>query len=402
MYAVQRAADDFRVDLGSQRLAHPRWPGAEHRRTARLAGDDVVHQHVHLGGQDIDQVCLLGRQHQLVLEFRLVGVGRDVVHMHPDVMMQIEVEHQDVEMHRQFGEQPLGDAVAGFLDLAFLLARQTRVALHAAHELGQDVAAGIERQHALAEDAFVVDQARRAAGRRQDDLVLAGVIGVTVRRRRVLGEPAGAGAGKLRAVLRPPVEIARRRFVVTCQQRRRFLDVALAGEDFRDRPAGDVGPGDAHGDHGHPGTRIGLQFDKNLAAFLFRRRRVIKPRHHPGQRLASDRRREHPATRGVFGQIPGDGRHRHLQLFGFEALAALGERTAQGGNLRRPCAQLGVAGGVQRLQQIEFSSFKLLESEFDAIAETQLLAHEVEARKSLQHRFDVRPVDLQLHGLPPC
>ena len=129
--------------------------------------------------------------------------------------------------------------------LRFLLARQARVALHGADELGKDVAGRIHGQHALAEDAFIVDQPRRAAGRGQDDLVLARKIGIAVRRRQVLGEPADAAAGKLRTVLRPPVEIARRAFLITGDQRRRFLDVALGGENFGYRPASNVGAGNA-------------------------------------------------------------------------------------------------------------------------------------------------------------
>ena len=58
VHPVQRALDDFRIDLGGQRLAHAGRAGAQHRGAAGLAGDDVVHQHVHLGGEDVDEVGL--------------------------------------------------------------------------------------------------------------------------------------------------------------------------------------------------------------------------------------------------------------------------------------------------------------------------------------------------------
>ncbi|MNY65588.1 hypothetical protein D3C86_2028800 [compost metagenome] len=100
MHAVQRTLDDLRVDLGGQRLAHPGRAGAEHGGAAGLALDDVVHQHVHLGGENVDQVGLLRRQDQLVLELRLVVVGLHVVDVDPQVVVQLEVEHQHVAMHR--------------------------------------------------------------------------------------------------------------------------------------------------------------------------------------------------------------------------------------------------------------------------------------------------------------
>ena len=401
MHAVERALDDLRIHLGGQRLAHPRRSGAEYRRAARLAGDDIVHQHVHLGGQDVDQVGLLRWQHQLVLQFRLVGVGRDVVHIHPDVVVQIEVEHQDEEMHRQLGEQPLPDAGLRILDLRFLLAREPRVALHAADELGENVAVRIHRQHTLAEDALVVHQPHRTAGRGQDDLVLARKIGIAVRRRQVLGEPADAAAGKLRTVLRPPVEIARRAFLITGDQRRRFLDVALGGENFGDRAAGDVRAGNTQRRRRQLGARVGLQFEKDLAALFFGRRRVVQPADHPGQRLAGDRRREHPAALGVFRQIAGHGRHRHFQLLRLEAVAAAGQRRAQGGNLRRLRPQLAVALTIQRLQHVQLGRLEAVERHLDAVAEAHLVAEFFQARKGLHHRLDVPAVNLQLHRLPP-
>jgi hypothetical protein len=77
------------------------------------------------------------------------------------------------------------------------------------------------------------------------------------------------------------------------------------------------------------------------------------------------------------------------------------QRLAQGGDLRRPRPQLAVACRVEALQQIELAVLKLVERDLDAIAEAQLLAHKFQSRKRLHHRFDVPPVDLQLHGLPP-
>ena len=397
MHAVQGPLDDFRIDLGGQRLADAGRAGAEHRRAARLAGDDVVHQHVHLGGQDVDQVGLLRRQHQLVLEFRLVGVGRHVVDMHPDVMVQVEVEHQHVEMHGQLREQALGDAGLGLLDFRLLLAGQPGIALHAADELGQDVAGRVERQHALAEDALVVDQTRRAAGRGQDDDVLARIIGVAMRRCRVLGEVADTGAGKLRAVLRPPLEITLGAFVVALEQFRRFLDEALGRQNFRNRTPCNVRPGNAQRRRRQPRLGVGFQFEKDLAGFLFRRRREVQPRHHVGERLAGDAGREQPAARRAVGQITGDGRHRHLQLFRLEALAAFVQRLLQRRDLGATRPQFRPALRVQSAQETQFLVAQLAEGNLDLVAEAQLLLNIGQSWKGLHHRLDVQAVDLQLH-----
>lgn len=151
-----------------------------------------------------------------------------------------------------------------------------------------------------------------------------------------------------------------------------------------------------------PAARVGLQLDENLAGFLFRRRREIQAGDHVGQRLAGDRRREHPAARRSLGEIAGDGRHRHFQLVGVETVAVAAERRAQGSDLRRLCPQLAVAIQVERLQHVQLGRLEAIERHFDAVAETQLVAELFQARKGLHHRLDIPAVDLQLHRLPPC
>ena len=143
------------------RLAHARWAGAEHGGAAGLALDDVVHQQVHLGGEDVDEVGLLFGQHQLVAQGGLVFVGADVFHVHPQVVVQVQVEHEDVEVHRQPGEQALGQGLAGVLggvlvDVAGALGGLAQVG-------AEDLAGGVEGQHPFGQDAFVVHQAGVAA-----------------------------------------------------------------------------------------------------------------------------------------------------------------------------------------------------------------------------------------------
>jgi hypothetical protein len=105
MHAVKRPAGDLGVDLGRQRLAHTRGAGAQHGGATALAGDHVVLQHVHLGGEDVDQFGLLGRQHQLELDVGLVGIGLHIVDVHPQVLVQLKVEDEEVGVDGQRAEQ---------------------------------------------------------------------------------------------------------------------------------------------------------------------------------------------------------------------------------------------------------------------------------------------------------
>ena len=154
MHAVQGTLDDFRIHLGGQRLAHPGRPCAQHRGAAGLASHNVVHQHIHLGSQDVDEIGLLLRQNQLLFQCRLIFVGRDVVYVHPQVVVQIEVEHEEVGVHRQLREQALGHRGLGFADCRF---RVVLIALRRLAQIRAEYVSGrFQRGGARAQDALVV------------------------------------------------------------------------------------------------------------------------------------------------------------------------------------------------------------------------------------------------------
>ena len=400
MHAIQRALDDFRINLGGQRLAHPGRACAQHRSAAGLAGHDVIHQHIHLGGQDVDEIGLLRRQNQLLLQCRLVCVGRDVFHVHPQVVVQIEVEHEDVGMHRQLREQPLGHRGLGFADC------RLRVVLIALRRLAQiraeDVPGRFQRSGARTQDALVVDQPGDAAAARQHHHVFARPVGVAVGRGRVFGVKTDALAGELHAILATPVEIALCAIVVSSDQFGAFPHVSLGGENFRYRLVDNIGGGNAEGRRGECALGIGPEFKHYLAGIVVGRRNVVEAGDHIGQRFVRHVHPKQPATQGIRRQIAGDRRHQHFQIVvGTKAGALAVERLLQRDELRRAGAHGGTGFPVEIAEKTQFDAGELVERHRYLVAEAQLILKRREAREFRDHGLDIRPLNLKIHGLVP-
>ena len=101
------------------------------------AGDDVVHQHVHFGGEDVDEVGLLRGNASLWRGDGRVCVRADVGHV-PQVVVQIR-------------------------SASWRLLNRLR-AVSRRRNLLRMSPGGVQRQRAFAQNAFVVDQPRRLAG----------------------------------------------------------------------------------------------------------------------------------------------------------------------------------------------------------------------------------------------
>ena len=86
-------------------------------------------------------------------------------------MMQFEMEHQHEGMDGNLAEQILADRLLLRSDLVLF---RVEIALGRLAQIAADNVAGhLQRQGAIAEQAFVIDQPRRIAARRQDDRFLA-------------------------------------------------------------------------------------------------------------------------------------------------------------------------------------------------------------------------------------
>jgi hypothetical protein len=395
VHAVERPADDFRVHLGGQRLAHARRPCAQHGGTARLAGHDVVHQHVHLGGQDVDQVGLFRRQHQLLLHCGLVGIGRHVVHVHPQMLVQVEVEHEHIGMHRQLREQTFGHCIARRFDLVF---RLVAVALRRLAQIGaKDVARCFEQQRACRQDGFVIDQAGRAAAGRQHDLILARPVGVAVGGTRVFRVETGAGGRELFAVARAPLDVACGHRVAGGDQRRRFLQEALGRQHLAHRLAGDVRAVDADDRGSQRRLHIGLQLDEYLARLFVVGRRVVEPTHHPGQWPGDLVGGEQPAADGTVGQMAGECRHQLFQVVAVEAAAVAFQRVGKRGQRGRALQHRRAGVGVEPAEEAQRVDGQPRHRHLHPVAVLQLVAQAGQIGKGVGHRLDLRRLYRHLH-----
>ena len=93
--------------------------------------------------------------------------------------MQIEMEHQDESVRRHLREHTLGDCSLRFFYLVFGI---IAIALARLAKIGRkNIARNIQGKEACCQDAFVVDQACRAAAAGQHHHILARPVGAAVR-----------------------------------------------------------------------------------------------------------------------------------------------------------------------------------------------------------------------------
>ncbi|WP_373286671.1 hypothetical protein [Citricoccus zhacaiensis] len=93
MDGVERASDDLGVHLGSQRLADAGPAAGQDHVPGGLALDDVSGEHGDVRGEDVQQLALVVRQHQLVPQPRVVLVTGEVGGVDVQVVLGGEVEH---------------------------------------------------------------------------------------------------------------------------------------------------------------------------------------------------------------------------------------------------------------------------------------------------------------------
>ncbi len=181
---------------------------------------------------------MLFRQHEFLLEVGLIDIGLDILDMDPDIMVQIEMEHQNEGMDGNLAEQILADRLLLRRDLVLF---RIEIALRRLAQIAADNIAGqLQRQGAIAEQAFVIDQSRRVAARRQNDRVLARPVIAAMLGGGVFGEKAQSAARELCAIARAPIEIIFRVGVIGGDQLRRLAEQALGCENLGHRLADDL------------------------------------------------------------------------------------------------------------------------------------------------------------------
>ena len=247
----------------------------------------------------------------------------------------------------------------------------------------------------------VVDQARRATHGRQHHHVFARPVGIAMRGIRIFGKKAGALAGKLRAILGAPIEVARHGFIVSADEFGCFFQKTFGGKDFSDRFFVDIVRADPESGRGDGALGIGLQLDEYLARLVVRCRRVVKPRDHIRQRFAGHIRGEQPAADRIRHQVARDRRQHHFEFFRFETDAVVVHGFLQRGELGGARAHLRPRRLIKISQEAEFGVRQLLERHLDFIAEAQLLLQGCQPWEGIDHRVYIRSLDLKLHALSP-
>ena len=360
--------------------------------------DDVVHQHVHLRRQNVDEIGLLLGQNELLLQLRLVAIGAHLVDMHPDVMMQIEMEHQNVGMNRNLREEVFRNLGAQFGEL--VLGGEAVAFSRLAQKMAKHVAGRFQREAARRERRLVIDEPRLAAARREHDHILARPVGVAMRGVGVFRMEARASARELRAIAPAPIEIGLGGGVESLEQSRRFAQKSLGGEDLADRAAGRVAGHDA--DHvGLQGSLgVGLDLEDDLAGLVVRGRNVIEARHHIGKRLRRDIRRKEPAALAAGYEIAHQRGKEVFEIGRLEAPPLGIESAAQRRELRGARVQLRTGAAIQVFEEVELRAGQSHQIELDALAEAKLRLQSRALGKFGDQRLHMRLVDLDAHHCP--
>ncbi|MCY1226275.1 hypothetical protein D9M72_385020 [compost metagenome] len=314
-------------------------------------------------------------QDQLVAQGRLVAILGQVLHMHPDIAMPLQVEQVHVAMQRH--------------------------ALKALHDPGiapeRRVAGHLE---AALQPFFIIHAARaRGVGNRRQ---LGGSLGIERERR--------AGGDKLRAEAALVAHEALRMLLVFVPEFRALLVETELGQQLRDGAVGDVVAGDHHR-RGHAGTAqvvvgqrgvgrlhgVGQHVHHHIRHALLGRH-IAHPAYQPRQQHAVAATLVQPAIDGIARQVGGQPRHQLVQPWNHARLRRVVDIVQRQHLEHQRAFVLRLAQRVERAQRLRIE--QLARHQHIAVADAVFLQLPRQRRPGFDHRqqgMDQRLRNLEIH-----